>query len=200
MCPGDSGAPKKKPCVPVTTMLKNAIERVERLGERRRKDGEMFEQVCWQLYELERAVEEQAGVTAAARRVPREARMPQRPALTVHDFRKDEVGDGRVVVTFDNVKQVALSRTLMEVLVLLAADTGQSPDDLVAWKGFDRLGEMLGKRLDRKFDRHAISQLLYRLREALKAIDNGRSLIESSPALGARVRLKRRPIALSFAE
>jgi hypothetical protein len=59
---------------------------------------------------------------------------------------------------------------------------------------------LLEKRLDRKFDRHAISQLLYRLREALKAIDNGRSLIESSPALGARVRLKRRPAALSFAE
>ena len=195
MCPGDTDAPKKKPCVPVPTMLKNAIERVERLGERRRKDGEMFEQVCWQLYELERAVEEQAGAPAAARRVPREARMLQRPALTMHDFRMAEVGDGRVVVTFDNVKQVALSRTLMEVLVILAADTGQSPDDLVTWKGFDQLGEMLGKRLDRKFNRHAISQLLYRLREALKAIDNGRSLIESSPALGARVRLKRRPIA-----
>ena len=26
MCPGDTDAPKKKPCVPVPTMLKNAIE------------------------------------------------------------------------------------------------------------------------------------------------------------------------------
>lgn len=185
MCPADSDAPKKRPCAPATTMLKSAIKRVERL----------FDQVCWDLYEIEKVVEEQAGVGAAPRRAPRAAALPQRPALTVHDFRMAKVGDGRVVVTFDNAKQVALSRTLLEVLVILAADTGQSQDDLVAWKGFDQLGEMLGKRLDRKFDRHAISQLLYRLREALKAIDNGRSLIESSPALGARVRLKRRPIA-----
>ena len=190
MCRADSDAPKKKPCAPATTMLKSAIKRVERL----------FDQVCWDLYEIEKVVEEQAGVDVAPRRAPRAAGLPQRPALTVHDLHIDEVGDGRVVVTFDNVKQVALSRALKEVLAILAADTGQSPDDLVAWKGFDQLGELLEKRLDRKFDRHAISQLLYRLREALKTIDNGRSLIESSPALGARVRLKRRPAALSFAE
>ena len=190
MCRADSDAPKKKPCAPATTMLKSAIKRVERL----------FDQVCWDLYEIEKVVEEQAGVDVAPRRAPRAAGLPQRPALTVHDLHIDEVGDGRVVVTFDNVKQVALSRALKEVLVILAADTGQSPDDLVTWKGFDQLGEMLGKRLDRKFNRHAISQLLYRLREALKAIDNGRSLIESSPVLGARVRLKRRAVALSFAE
>jgi hypothetical protein len=62
---------------------------------------------------------------------------------------------------------------------------------LVAWKGFDRIAELLEKRLGRKFDHHAVSQLVWRLRESLKVIDGGWRLIESLPALGARLRLKR---------
>jgi hypothetical protein len=180
-------------------LLKEAIQGVERLEERRRKDGEMFEQVRWKLYILEKAVGEQSG-TGEVRRRPRHAKLPQGPAPTVQDLQMEEVGNGGVIVTFDNAKQVVLSRALRELLAILAADAGESPDELVAWKSLDRLGELLEKRLARKFKHHTISQLLWRLRESLKAIDNGGGLIESAPELGARLRLKRKAFTAFYAE
>ncbi len=198
MFPGGGDGGKKNSRVLVPSLLKDTIKEVERLERRRREDGERFDRVCRKLYNLEKAVEDQEG-GAPARRTRRVAKLPPGPASTVLDFHMEVVGGGKVVVSFDNGKQVTLSPTLREILVLLARDTGESPDDLVAWKSLDRLGELLEKRLGREFDHHAVSQLLWRLREAFKAVDLDRGLIESAPELGARLRLKRRPLLVLYA-
>ena len=113
------------------------------------------------------------------------------PALTVQDFRMEEVGNGRFVATFDNAMRVALSATLGELSAILAVDDAASPDDLVGWKSFQRLADSLGKRLGRKLSRHALSQMLWRLRESFAAASLERRLIDSAHGLGARLRLKR---------
>jgi len=177
----------------LTALLSRLIRSVERLEKRHRTDGEMLENLRWLLYVVERAMQKQ-GIPTSARRRPRVGKTLQGPAPTVQDVQYAGVGMGRVTVTFDQGEQVTLSRSLKELLVILAADVGESPDDLVAWKSFDRLGELLEKRLDRKFNHHTVSQLLCRLRKSFEAGSRGRGLIESSPELGARLRLKRRPL------
>ena len=99
---------------------------------------------------------------------------------------------GDAVVSFDGAKRVALPPALTELIGILASDEGQSPDELVAWKSFDRMGELLEKRLGRPFSNHNVSQLLSRLRGVFKGADLDQRLVESSRSLGARLRLKRR--------
>jgi hypothetical protein len=180
----------------VISLLKGLIKDMERLEERLRQDTELFDRICMKLYALEKAIADQAGA-GVVRRPPPVAKMPPGPAPTVQNFRLEELGDGRVAVTFDGTEKVILSETLKELLTLLAADHENSPDDLVAWKSYGRLGEQLAERLGHKFDRHAVAQLVWRLREKLGAID--RRLIERVPVLGARLRLKRRPLSALYA-
>jgi len=196
MVPDGSDGGSEKPDVNVTRSIKDAIKDVEQLAERRRKDVEKLEKVRWDLYQLEKAVLEREG-PAPQRRRRRPAALPGRPAPTAEDLQMKAVENGRAVVTFDNAGQMTLPRTLKHLAAILASDEGESPDDLVAWKSYDRLGELLEKSLDRKFARHSLSQLLWRLREALTAAGFDRDLIEGDPARGARLRLKRRrPAAL----
>lgn len=185
MVPGGNDEDKEKPAVDMTRTLKGAIKNAERLGERRRKDQEEIEELCWILYKFENLLQQRAHLD------PPPAATPKGPAPTVEDLRMEEVGQGRAVVTFDNAKRVNLSPTLKALIAILAADEGVSPDALVAWKSFERLAELLEKRLDRKFSDHALSQLLWRLRESLGAAGLDRDLVESRPGLGARLRLKR---------
>lgn len=185
MCPGAGGARRQKSRNSAASELKNAIKAVQRMLERSRKDCALLEEILWLLFSLERVLENSP-------RPPHPPGNPPGPAPAVRDYRTQPAANGRVLVTFDNSKQVTLSRTLTEFLAALAADTGESPDDLVAWKSFDQLGEMLGKRLPREFDHHKISQLLWLLHQALKPLDRDMGLIESVPGLGARLRLKRR--------
>ncbi len=196
MVTGGNEEGEEKPGASLTHSVKEVIKDVEQIEERRRKDDEKLEKVRWKLYKIEKKLQDREG-PAPRRRRRRASTTPEGPAPTVEDFQMKAAGNGRAVAIFDNAKQVTLSRTLKELTAILAADEGESPDDLVAWKSFDRLGELLEKRLGRKFAHHALSQILWRLRELIEAAGIGRSLIESVPALGARLRLKgRRSAAL----
>lgn len=169
-------------------IVKHSIREVERLGARRRKDDEAIEKLCMELYKLERAVKRKNGGAGTSRA----ARHPRGPAPTVQGFQLRAAGNKHVVVTFDNAKQVKLPGTLKELFAMLAADTVASPDELVGFKSFDELSASLEKRLGRNFDRHATSQLIYRLRKSLEAMAEGRGLIESVPNRGARLRIRRK--------
>jgi hypothetical protein len=185
MVAGGNDDGKEKPSVGLTRSLKGVIKDVERLDEK-------VDKVRWDLYEIEKALQELSGPDPP--RPPRAT--PKGPAPTVENFRVEEGGHGRVIVTLDNAKQVTLPPALAALIAILAADEGTSPDHLVAWKSFDRLAELLEKLLGRQFSAHALSQLLWRLRESLDAADLDRDLIESLPGLGARLRLKRQSQAV----
>ena len=173
----DGGAPAN-----VTQILKVIIRKMERVDE-------MTEEVRFGLFAVEKALQDRGPAPAPA--PAKRAAPPEGPAPAVHDFRIEEASGGSVVATFDNAKQVTLTRTLAELAIILASDEGESPDELVAWKSFERVGELLLERLGRKFSRHAISQLLLRLRKSLMVVDSSRRLVQSVPQVGARLRLKR---------
>jgi len=185
MVPGGNDGGREKPGGAVKRSIKGAIKDVERLDEK-------VDKVRWKLYRLEKLLEEREGPDPPH---PPPVATPKGPAPTVQDLRIEEVGHGRAVVTFDNATRVTLSPTLKELTAILAADEGESPDELVAWKSFERLTERLEKRLGRKFSDHALSQLLWRLRESIAAAGLDRRLIESVPGQGARLRLKRKSSA-----
>ncbi|MCX6627728.1 MAG: helix-turn-helix domain-containing protein, partial [Candidatus Solibacter sp.] len=94
-------------------------------------------------------------------------------------------------VTFDNAKQVTLPPTLAALITILISNGEESPDELVAWRSIDRVGELMQKRLGRAFSAHAVSQLVWRLRAKLAGAGLDPRLVESSPASGLRLRLKR---------
>jgi hypothetical protein len=174
--------------------LEDVIEDAEQLEKETRKHLERAERLVNELYVFERAYAENNPAQAKRRRGP-QTHAAAGPPPVAHDLGLARMEGGGAAVTIDGGKRIALPPTLAELIAILAADEGESPDELVAWKSFDRVCELLEKRLGRKYDHHAVSQLLWRLREALEAVNYDRRLVESAPAVGARLRLKRRPSA-----
>ena len=186
------GGSKKGPRLNVTRSLRDVIEEVERLWKNQRRDHARTEKVLWELYTIERASAEKDG-PVPPRRPLRRAAVLAGPAPVAQVCEPHGVKGGGVVVTFDSGKQVALPRALAELFRVLVSGEGPSPDELVAWNSFDRMGKLLEQRLGRPFNHHTVSQLLTRLRGKLEEADLDPRLVESSAALGARLRLKRRP-------
>ena len=117
--------------------------------------------------------------------------VPFGPAPVAHALNASPAESGKIEITIDGGKRITLPPALAALLAALIADGGESPDSLVAYKSFDRLSASMEEKMDRKYDRHALSQLLWRLRELLgdKGID--RRLVQTSTEFGARFRLKR---------
>jgi hypothetical protein len=175
---GGAGTPR----VNVTRSLSDVIRDVQRIVEKG-----------------ERALDELSAIAlAVAEERPNPPPRPRRPAPpagsapVAETLRFEGMDKGRAVVSLGGAKRVALPPALAELVGVLASDDLPSPDEFVAWKSLDRLGELLEKRLARRFTRHNVSQLLSRLRKALKGADLDPRLIESSQPLGARLRLRRR--------
>ncbi len=110
------------------------------------------------------------------------------PAPTVRAVQADKAGRQKFTVAFDGAVRAQLSRTLKELLMLLAADDGPSPDAIVAWKSLDKLGKLLQDLLGRNFDRQRVTQLVWRLRNALGP---EAGLVETRTGLGVRLRIVR---------
>jgi len=184
----DDAKTRSHPRVNVARSLSDAIGDVERIVER-------GERVLKELCAIERAVSEKSHACRGHRRGPRPP-APAGPLPAVQNLHLEGMEKKRAVVSFDGGKRVALPPALAELIGILASDDGQSPDEFVAWKSFDRLSILLEKRLDRPFSHHNVSQLLFRLRKALGGAGLDHRLIASEPPLGARLRLKRRPASL----
>ena len=185
-----AGARGKYPRVNVKRSLADVIKDVERLEKNHKKGLAIFEKLLWELYAIERAA---AGRDdqPVQRRPPRQAPAPAGPLPAIQDCEPRGGKVGRTVVTFDSTKQVELPATLAELVRILISAEGESPDELVPWKSFDRIGGVLEKRLGRTFNHHAVSQLLTRLRKKFVKAGVDVRLVDSSTVLGARLRLKR---------
>jgi len=173
--------------------LKTAMKKMERLENGLRRAHESIATVRDDLSTIQRALD-LAPVPTRRQRHPAPA--PIGPEPTVHDLSMNEVGNHRAVAIFDGAKEVRMSAMLKDFLAILAADDEMSPDDLVGSKTFKRLRVLMEKKwVGHAFDRHAISQLLWRLRCALDDAGLDRRLIQISRA-GARLRLKRAPAGI----
>lgn len=142
----------------------------------------------------ERVLDELCAISRAEgpsqrRRSPRPAE-PMGPVPAVHNVHLQETSAGGAVLSFDGGKQITLPPTLAGLITVLVSDAGPSPDGFMAFKSFDLMGWLLEKRFGRGFSHHNISQLLTRLRKALRNAGLDPRLIESSPKLGVRLRLK----------
>jgi hypothetical protein len=196
MDPGGNDDQKiRGPRINVGRSLGDVIEEVERLAKDLRRGLARTEALLWELYTMERALAEKDG-PAPKRRASRLGAEPPGPAPTAHDCQYTVQEGGGGAVTFDNAKRVTLPPALAELIAILISSADESPDELVAWKSLDRVGELMQKRLGRAFSAHAISQLVWRLRGKLAEAGLDPRLVESSTASGVRLRLKRRAAGL----
>jgi len=191
---GDSPKRESKgPRINVIRSLADVIRDAEQNEREARKHLARAERLVEELYAIERWIAQNRG---ADRRPWRGHRMtvPAGTGPVAHNLAIEQLGDGTTAATINGGKRITLPPALAALLETLAADDGASPDELVAWKSFERIREVLEKRLLRKYSRHAVSQLLWRLRGALNSGGSDRGLVESTTA-GARLRYTRRAVA-----
>jgi len=178
----------RKPRINVTRSLRDAIQDLERAVEKAQRALD-------ELYTVEWATRDT--LAADARRASaRKPAAPAGPAPAALNFQFDMLEKGRAAVSFAGGKRVTLPPALAALIAILASGQDESPDELVAWKSWDHIGLMLHTRFQRKFNHHAVSNLLTRLRGAFRAAGLDERLIESADPLGARLRLKRHAEAL----
>jgi hypothetical protein len=196
----DNDSARPVPRVNVTRSIQDAIEEMQRMlrqidhqEKNLKRFREKLEALRWELCMIERVLLARGeGAGTPPHRPSASAPRPPIPKPVVQNCTLAGVAGGASEATLDNGAIVTLPTALAELLAILASEEGQSPDELVPWKSLDRMGELLGQRLGRKFDRHAVSQLLWRLRGHFKSAGISEWLIESARELGARLRLKRR--------
>ena len=98
---------------------------------------------------------------------------------------------GRATVRVDDYAPFTLPENLAVLLKVLAEPTSASDDEgLVAWKKRDDVARALGQKLGRRVSRHALNQLLYRLRKELVGAGVNPELAQSSRRRGLRFALR----------
>lgn len=174
--------------------VKNLARNIKRLQAKLREGLERVDAAAMDVVAIDTRLREQEE-RDRKRGSRRAGRNPKKPGPTVQSYTVTRAPDGAVIATLDSMR-VTLPPKLKALLDILAADLGESPDGLVAWKTVDQIGQLLAERFGRKFDRHTISQLMWRLRESFRVVkESTGDLIESDPVLGARLRRKRGPPA-----
>lgn len=82
-------------------------------------------------------------------------------------------------VGIDGGPEFYLPDALGQLLAVLATDTGHSTDDLVGWKTQEEVQAQLWIRTKRTFSRHAVQNLVCRLRKALQASGHNKYLVQT---------------------
>lgn len=174
------------------------VRRQRRLLERLSRAEELADALAFDLEEVERALAGAQPEPLAASRS--RAAGPPNDRLSLRRTAEAGVGslevgwasDGAADVSLDGGKAFRLPSGLGELLEVLALDSGRSDDGLVGWKTLDELAILLGKRRGQPVRRHAVTQLVYRLRHELFARGAVNPyLVQSSRARGARFALRR---------
>jgi hypothetical protein len=99
--------------------------------------------------------------------------------------------NGSTLVHLDGGVGVPLTPRLAALLDVLAADTGHSPDHLVAWKALPEILDGLKVRTGKVFTNRAVRQLIYRLRNQFKLHLTNHFYVVSSREGGYRFALRR---------
>lgn len=103
------------------------------------------------------------------------------------------LANGAALARIDGGAEFELSPALAGLLAILAEDVGSSDDALVGWKSVIEVTERLRRRLGRSCSRHAINQLVLRLRAVLA--ERGALnpfLVQTDRRFGLRFALHRR--------
>lgn len=103
----------------------------------------------------------------------------------------ERLSDGAAWVRIDGGKALRLPPTLVGLLETLAFDPVHDVEQLVGWKSREEVRAGLQKRIGRKFSRHAIDELLRRLRAALAAGGVNPFLVQTHRQFGLRFALRR---------
>lgn len=101
------------------------------------------------------------------------------------------LADGAALVRVDGGKAFALPPTVAAFLETLAQDKANSDERLVGWKSREDVRATMQERMRREFSRHAIEELLRRLRAVLTAGGVNPFLIQTHPQFGLRFALRR---------
>jgi hypothetical protein len=106
--------------------------------------------------------------------------------------------EGMAEVSVDGGKRFELPPLLADLLQVLSMPGGQSDDDMSGWKTLGEVAILLGKKVGRQLNRHAVSQNIYRLRKEL--FNRGGVnpyLVQTNPRRGARFAVRRKPVIQS---
>lgn len=186
---GNSPPPagQQLPRINVTRSVQDLIREMQSLQRQGARLKEKIERLLWELYQIEAALLRGAG---AAGSLPpsRSARPAELPVTMTFDVVTPSSGAGRL--RFDGGIQIEVSETLCILAEVLAAGDGAA-GGLAGWKTYEHIGELLQSQLKRPFSPHAVANLLSRVRKRFEDAGADRWLIESDPAFGARLRVKR---------
>ena len=121
--------------------------------------------------QLEKKLAQRAGS-----RVPRNAPMPE-PAWAIAITYKD---DGSASVRINHNEPFALAPKLGRLLEILAADNERTGDGTIAWKPVDFVREAMaeGQQTASPLSKHALNQLVHRLRKELARLGFHAGLIQ----------------------
>jgi hypothetical protein len=101
-------------------------------------------------------------------------------------------GDGSFNTRIDDGPVFALPPALAGLLGVLALDRGPSEDGLVGWKALDEIASALEAQTGKRPGRHAITQQVLRLRQAIVARGGANPfLVQTSRLRGARFARRR---------
>lgn len=175
--------------------VSDVIKDVEQAEGALRKALEKVERALGELDAIEWVVNETGAAGLRPGPVPKARRQPG-PLPSAQNFHLEVLDQGRAVISFGEGRRVPLTPALAALTAILVFGEGESPDGLVAWKSLDRIGQLLKAQFGRGFDHHAVLNLLSRLRKAFQRADVDPLLVESAPPVGARLRLKHRPVDL----
>jgi hypothetical protein len=100
---------------------------------------------------------------------------------------------GAASAQIDGRAPVPLTPLMADLLAILSADNCSSNDHLVGWKSFSDISCSMTKRTGKTFTRHAVSQLICRLKERLREFGENKFLIQQNPRFGYRFALRRSP-------
>jgi hypothetical protein len=101
--------------------------------------------------------------------------------------------DGLSDVQIDSGKEFTLPPLLADVLTILAMDSDCIDDGLVGWKTLDEVAILLEKKAGRRFNKHSVTQTVYRLRKELFSRGGiNPYLVQSNRRQGVRFALRRK--------
>jgi hypothetical protein len=99
---------------------------------------------------------------------------------------------GSAFAQIDGRAPVPLPPLLADLLAVLIMDYS-SNDHLVGWKTVADISCSMAKRTGKTFTRHAISALIYRLKQQLASFGENKFLIQRNIRFGYRFALRRSP-------
>lgn len=169
---------------PAATRGVAAIDRLSRLLRHLQRDiaraEERADEIAFEIVALQRAVRADATgrlskIAGEALQLARDARRRRRRQEAIRNAavcgaRKVDIrmmARGGAAVRFDDGKAIDLPRTVASLLRVLVYAAVPGADGFPEWQSFETVSAELGKKTGRKPSHHAVTQIVYRLRQML---------------------------------